>query len=113
MIAITVIGFLISPTSSSKAGGATNPRATGVVTLPPGPSGQLALILREARQDIGLSQREISERSEIPASRISEFELGVAVPTDGELSALSQAYQLSRDEWTQLVMLQTEIRQQN
>lgn len=113
MIAITVIGFLISPASSSKAGGATNPRATGVVTLPPGPSGQLALILREARQDIGLSQREISERSEIPASRISEFELGVAVPTDGELSALSQAYQLSRDEWTQLVMLQTEIRQQN
>lgn len=48
--------------------------------------------LRKARTDAGLTQMEVSERTEIPQTTLSSYEMGRGEPTVKAMKALSSAY---------------------
>lgn len=84
----------------------------GVVTrVPSSPQhAQLAQALRAARQRIGLSLDEAGERAGMQPAEISNLESGIIIPTSTDIATLSRVYQLSRDEWTNLVILASNLR---
>ncbi|WP_080042368.1 helix-turn-helix domain-containing protein [[Actinomadura] parvosata] len=85
-------------------------QATAPDALPPGPEGVLAGKLRQARTNIGLSQSEVSARTGIAESTINDFEQARAVPSADTLKKLSNAYQLSLNEWSALEIARAELR---
>ncbi|TYB67249.1 helix-turn-helix transcriptional regulator [Nonomuraea sp. PA05] len=86
------------------------PQPTAPATLPPGPEGEFAGRLREARMNTGLSRSEISALTGIAESTIDDFERALAVPSAETLKALSSAYRLSFDDWTALEITRSELR---
>lgn len=53
-----------------------------------------ATALRAMRQDAGMSQRDLGERSGVSAAAISRIEAGERTPTLGTVCALSEALRL-------------------
>jgi hypothetical protein len=74
-----------------------------------GPQAQLASALQQARERIGFSLDEASQNARISSFRISEIEQGLTVPSAQEVNTLSQTYRLPREEWTNLIILQSTI----
>jgi hypothetical protein len=107
--AIFLVGLMSASPPTQGVSASDPPRVTGTLTALSGPQAQLVHLLREARERIGLSVNEAGRRAEIPASRISEIEQGLTVPTAREVDVLSGVYQLSPDEWTSLVRIQSTI----
>lgn len=88
----------------------TPPATATSIKLPSGPQGRLATLLRGARANIGLSQKEVSARTGIAQSTINDFERALAVPSAESLKTLSRAYQVSLDEWSLMEITRVEIR---
>ncbi|MFI6323777.1 helix-turn-helix domain-containing protein [Nonomuraea sp. NPDC050556] len=69
----------------------------------------MAHALRDARQKIGFSLDEAGERAGMSPGEIANLESGLIAPTKADVGALSRAYQLSPDEWTNLAILQAAV----
>ncbi|MEV4473350.1 helix-turn-helix transcriptional regulator [Nonomuraea sp. NPDC049504] len=65
--------------------------------------------LRAARERSGLSLEEAGSRAGLSAQKVSDIETGLLVPTPEDVTSLSNAYGVPPDEWTNLVMLQSEL----
>ncbi len=61
-------------------------------------SNGLHITLQKARKGLGLSMQEVSRRTGIAQALISKFENNYRLPTDEQLKAFSQLYQLSYEE---------------
>ena len=48
--------------------------------------------LRVARVRLGLRQRDVAKIIDVAAQRISDFEIGIRVPTEGQLKQLIQEF---------------------
>ena len=59
----------------------------------------IAQAMRETREDIGLSQKQLSALSGIAISTISSYESGVALPGVLNLMALADALETSIDDY--------------
>ncbi|WP_084774230.1 helix-turn-helix domain-containing protein [Nonomuraea candida] len=118
LAALIVIGLLsggiATYANSSQVASETNKTSRSATprpsSLPPGPEGRLAGQLRDARENAGLSQKEVSVRTGIGQSTINDFERALAVPSAESMQELSSVYELSLDEWTALVVTRSEIR---
>ncbi|MFI7224961.1 helix-turn-helix domain-containing protein [Nonomuraea angiospora] len=117
LAALVVIGLLsggvATYVNSSPVASATNKTSRSTTPspsrLPPGPEGKLAARLRDARENVGLSQKEVSAQTGIAQSTINDFERALAVPSAESLKALSSVYGLSLDEWSVLEITRSDI----
>ncbi|MFG1941605.1 helix-turn-helix domain-containing protein [Nonomuraea sp. NPDC048826] len=112
---IAVIGFIIAfgiASGDPPAHDAGQPKPSLAPTTQAamtGPQAQLASALKHARERIGFSLDEASKNARISSSRISEIERGITVPSAQEVNTLSQAYRLSQEDWTNLIILHSTI----
>ncbi|WP_090931777.1 helix-turn-helix domain-containing protein [Nonomuraea jiangxiensis] len=101
--------FLWGAISNSVSSDAQQPQAT-VTRSPVSPAhAQLMEALRVARHHSGLSLEDAGRRAGVSAKEVSDIETGLLVPTPEDITGLSNAYQLSPDEWTNLVVLQSSV----
>ncbi|MEU6795722.1 helix-turn-helix transcriptional regulator [Nonomuraea wenchangensis] len=112
---IAVIGLIVAfgiasgdppPRDAGRPEPSLVPTAQAVMT---GPHTQLASALQQARERIGFSLDEASQHSRISPIRISEIERGLTMPSAQEVNTLSQTYRLSREEWTNMIILRSMI----
>ncbi|MFG1681202.1 helix-turn-helix domain-containing protein [Nonomuraea sp. NPDC049269] len=107
---LLVIGlFVWGGISNSASNDVRQPQVT-VTRSPLSPAhAQLVEALRAARQRSGLSLEGAGRRAGVSAKEVSDIETGLLVPTPDDVTGLSNAYQLSPDEWTSLVILQSSV----
>ncbi|MER6509948.1 helix-turn-helix transcriptional regulator [Nonomuraea sp. NPDC001636] len=117
MLLLLVLGLLSGGVAaflnSSPVASETNKKSQSATSrpskLPVGPEGRLAAQLRDAREKIGLSQKEAGAQAGIAQATINDIERALAVPSAQSLEALSSVYKLSFDEWTMLEITRSEI----
>ncbi|MBF8187124.1 helix-turn-helix transcriptional regulator [Nonomuraea sp. K274] len=98
-----------SSRSEGEADRAPRPSASSPVTLPPGPKGQLAEALRNARLKSGLSIKEVSARTGITTWALEGFERAQVIPNASDLKALTPPYRLTGEQWTILEATRSHI----
>ncbi|MBF8192490.1 helix-turn-helix transcriptional regulator [Nonomuraea sp. K274] len=106
VIALVIGAVLLWPTSPETAARSTPRPEVTVTRAPLSPQhAQLAQALRAARQRIGFALGEAGERAGMSVTEIANLESGLITPTSADIAALSRVYQLSPDEWTNMVIL--------